>query len=52
MKDRLHSTRPGHDKRYSLDGGKMRSLGWAPTEDIDDVLRLMCAFYRAREDWR
>ena len=24
----FHSSRPGHDLRYSLDGEKMRSIGW------------------------
>ena len=48
----FHSTRPGHDKRYSLDGGRMAGMGWTPTAAIDDVLRGMCAFYLAREDWR
>ncbi len=25
-----HSSRPGHDLRYSISGEKMRSLGWSP----------------------
>lgn len=24
----FHSTRPGHDRRYALDGTKLRNLGW------------------------
>lgn len=48
----FHSTRPGHDKRYSLDGSKMQALGWTPKRAIDDVLGDMCAFYLEREDWR
>ena len=24
----FHSSRPGHDLRYALDGGLMKSLGW------------------------
>ena len=28
-----HATRPGHDRRYALDGGKLKELGWvAPME--------------------
>ena len=28
-----HATRPGHDRRYALDGGKLKALGWkAPVE--------------------
>jgi len=26
----FHSSRPGHDLRYSLDGEKMKSMGWEP----------------------
>jgi len=28
----FHSTRPGHDLRYSLDGGKMAAMGWIPSD--------------------
>lgn len=29
----FHKGRPGHDRRYALDGGKLKSLGWnAPME--------------------
>ena len=30
----FHSSRPGHDLRYSLDGDKMKELGWEPTKCI------------------
>lgn len=26
----FHSSRPGHDLRYALDGSKMRTMGWEP----------------------
>lgn len=26
----FHSSRPGHDLRYALDGSKMKELGWSP----------------------
>lgn len=26
----FHSTRPGHDRRYALDGDKLKQLGWIP----------------------
>lgn len=25
-----HATRPGHDRRYALDGSKLKALGWKP----------------------
>tara|TARA_R100000742_G_C4279542_1_gene104411 strand:- start:2805 stop:3821 length:1017 start_codon:yes stop_codon:yes gene_type:complete len=28
----FHSSRPGHDLRYALDGKKMKNLGWTPSE--------------------
>lgn len=32
----FHSSRPGHDLRYALDGDKMASLGWKPGKNIRD----------------
>jgi len=26
----FHSSRPGHDLRYALDGTKMSNMGWNP----------------------
>jgi dTDP-glucose 4,6-dehydratase len=26
--ENFHATRPGHDRRYALDGNKLKSLGW------------------------
>lgn len=31
-------TRPGHDKRYSLDGSKLRSMGWQQPMSFDESL--------------
>jgi len=30
----FHSSRPGHDLRYALDGDKMKSLGWTPEKSV------------------
>lgn len=39
----FHSSRPGHDLRYALDGDKMKDLGWVPPKEteewIDDVVK-------------
>ena len=39
----FHSSRPGHDLRYSLSGEYMKSLGWVPkitlTERISQVVQ-------------
>lgn len=34
----FHSSRPGHDLRYALDGGKMESLGWSLPVNFEDSL--------------
>lgn len=34
----FHSSRPGHDLRYALNGAKMRSLGWVPPVDAEKSL--------------
>jgi dTDP-glucose 4,6-dehydratase len=43
--------RPGHDRRYSLDTAKLRSLGWAPEVDFADGLANTVAWYRSNEWW-
>lgn len=30
----FHSSRPGHDLRYALDGTKMKELGWEPAKSV------------------
>jgi dTDP-glucose 4,6-dehydratase len=34
----FHSTRSGHDRRYALDGTKLRELGWKAPKDFDESL--------------
>jgi dTDP-glucose 4,6-dehydratase len=43
--------RPGHDRRYSLDTTKLRSLGWAPEMDFSTGLDATVAWYQANEWW-
>lgn len=31
----FHSSRPGHDLRYALDGSKMKKMGWEPKSAFD-----------------
>ena len=38
----FHTSRPGHDLRYALDGTKMKQLGWEPQpayERLEEVVR-------------
>ena len=34
----FHKARPGHDRRYSLDGGKLKAMGWTPKYLLEDCL--------------
>lgn len=34
----FHSSRPGHDLRYALDGSKMAKMGWTPPLEFDSTL--------------
>jgi dTDP-glucose 4,6-dehydratase len=43
--------RPGHDRRYALDDGKLRSLGWAPAYALDEGLADTVAWYRDHRAW-
>jgi dTDP-glucose 4,6-dehydratase len=43
--------RPGHDRRYALDCGKLHALGWRPERDFEGGLAETVAWYRARRDW-
>lgn len=35
----FHSSRPGHDLRYALDGSKMANLGWSPKKSVEERLK-------------
>jgi dTDP-glucose 4,6-dehydratase len=44
--------RPGHDRRYLLNSGKIRrELGWAPEVPFEDGMRQTVAWYVANEAW-
>ncbi len=43
--------RPGHDRRYSVDIGKIRELGWNPSTDFVTALERTVAWYRDNENW-
>ena len=43
--------RPGHDRRYSVDTRRIRSIGWAPTHDLDEGLAATVTWYRDHPDW-
>lgn len=43
--------RPGHDRRYALDAGKIQALGWKPQIAFDAGLASTVEWYRQNEWW-
>jgi len=44
--------RPGHDRRYAIDAGKLRrELGWAPALPFADGIAATVAWYREHRPW-
>ncbi|KAA6482867.1 dTDP-glucose 4,6-dehydratase [Agrobacterium rhizogenes] len=44
--------RPGHDRRYAIDAGKLeRELGWKPEETFETGIRKTIEWYLANENW-
>ncbi len=43
--------RLGHDRRYSVDCGKARALGWAPARSLDEALAATVEWYRGHRAW-
>jgi dTDP-glucose 4,6-dehydratase len=43
--------RPGHDRRYAMDGTKLAGLGWQPRMTFEDGLAATIDWYTANEAW-
>ena len=44
--------RPGHDRRYAIDAGKMqRELGWSPRHDFASGIEQTIRWYLDNRDW-
>jgi dTDP-glucose 4,6-dehydratase len=43
--------RPGHDRRYAMDGSKLASLGWAPRASFEEGLARTVDWFVANEPW-
>lgn len=46
-----HSSRPGHDPRYSLDGGKLKNMGYVFPFSYEDSLRKTVEWYLKNMEW-
>lgn len=47
----FHSSRPGHDLRYALDGTKMRNLGWHPRQSIEQSIEDIVHWSLTNDHW-
>ena len=47
----FHTSRPGHDMRYALDGGLLASLGWEPKIKLSERIKGMVDWTLANERW-
>jgi dTDP-glucose 4,6-dehydratase len=44
--------RPGHDRRYAIDAGKMkRELGWVPAHTFEQGIRETVQWYLDHQEW-
>ncbi|MFH1389808.1 MAG: dTDP-glucose 4,6-dehydratase [Candidatus Margulisiibacteriota bacterium] len=43
--------RPGHDRRYSVDCGKIKKLGWRPAKSFEPGLLETIDWYRENRPW-
>ena len=47
----FHSSRPGHDLRYALDGEKMKQLGWVPAKSVRERIAEVTRWTLDNERW-
>ena len=47
----FHSSRPGHDLRYALDGDKMQSIGWELPMNFESSLQSVVEWTLKNDRW-
>jgi dTDP-glucose 4,6-dehydratase len=47
----FHSSRPGHDLRYSMSGEKMKKLGWTPSIKLSQRIKQVVEWSLKNENW-
>lgn len=47
----VHKQRPGHDRRYALDGTKLKNLGWTPKYSIEAGIADTVAWTLQHPEW-
>lgn len=48
----FYGARPGHDRRYSLDGTKMSEMGWKPELSFDESIKRIVDFTLKNPQWQ
>ena len=43
--------RPGHDRRYALDGSRLKALGWSPRTTFEEGIATTVDWYADNRDW-
>lgn len=49
--ENFHATRPGHDRRYALDGTKLQEAGWTPPVPLDASLERTVRWTLQHPEW-
>ncbi len=47
----FHSSRPGHDLRYALNGDKMKQLGWEPSKSVRERINQVTKWTLKNDRW-
>lgn len=47
----FHTSRPGHDLRYALDGSKLAAAGWVPPVPLDAAIEALVNWTLAHPEW-
>lgn len=47
----FHAARPGHDRRYALDGSKLRELGWQSPMSLRGSLKSVIEWTQEHPEW-
>lgn len=47
----FHTSRPGHDLRYALDGSYMEELGWTPSVSVKEQVQAVTRWSLDNKEW-
>ena len=47
----FHTSRPGHDLRYALDGDLMKEIGWEPKVSIEERINQVVRWTLNNNRW-